>query len=141
MRIDCANARDARVRGVNHCCARTSSVKSLRISITPAEAGAPESNLAAASPDVHRHLILGGSVLDGRETTISYIEGDPEAVESMLEASSRIDDFDVTPSGGGCSLYCQQELTDSALTLFDAFPRRRSSWSRPTSSGRTARFV
>lgn len=97
-------------------------MKSLRIAITlDDELAAPEGNLAAASPDVDRQLILGGSVLDGKESTISYVEGDPEAVGSILDASSAIDEYEVTPNEGGCFLYCRQELSEAGLGLFDAF--------------------
>ncbi|MFC3959914.1 helix-turn-helix domain-containing protein [Halovivax cerinus] len=97
-------------------------MKSLRIAITPdQELVAAEGNMAVASSAVDRHLILGGAVLDGRETTISYVEGDPDAIESILDASTAVDEYDVTATDGGCFLYCRQALTESALTLFDAF--------------------
>ncbi|WP_247728718.1 helix-turn-helix domain-containing protein [Halovivax limisalsi] len=97
-------------------------MKSLRIAIRPnAELMAPEGNLAVAATGVDRHLILGGSVLDGTETTISYVEGAAEDVEPILESAPTVDEYDITPTDGGCFVYCRQELSESALTLFDAF--------------------
>lgn len=99
-------------------------MKSLRISVAFDEGIAPpEQNLAYTSPAVDRHLILGGHVHDGIETTISYVEGDPEAVESVLAAEEAFVAYEITPGEDGCFLYCRQALSDSAMATFEAFRR------------------
>ncbi|WP_254862908.1 helix-turn-helix domain-containing protein [Halovivax gelatinilyticus] len=97
-------------------------MKTLRIAIDlDDERVPPEMNLASASPAVDRQLILGGSVLDGIESTISYVDGDPDAVEAILSESAVIETYEITGSNDGCFLYCRQELGASGTHLFDAF--------------------
>ncbi|AGB15998.1 putative DNA binding protein [Halovivax ruber XH-70] len=105
-------------------CLRTTVVKSLRIAIEPdPETVAPESNLAVAAPAIDRQLILGGFVHDSVESTISYVDGDPDAVAEILRESTGVETYEITRSTGGCYLYQQQGLTESALDLFEAFFR------------------
>ncbi|WP_290819145.1 helix-turn-helix domain-containing protein [Halovivax sp.] len=99
-------------------------MKSLRLAISlDEETVSPEQNLAYASTAIDRHLILGGGVYDGMETTISYVEGDPDAADEILREVPEIEEYELAPGEDGCFLYCRQALTDSAMTLFEAFHR------------------
>ena len=97
-------------------------MKSLRIAIQfDDETISPEHAVLCESPSVDRQLILGGHVSEGTETTISYVEGEPEAYETIFDADHAVEEYDIAEAGAGFFCYVRQRLGASGLTTFEAF--------------------
>lgn len=100
-------------------------MKALRIAITHTETTIhPIHSLVCTTADISRELILYFRISDGFETTINYIEGDPDTYETALETELDIDDYEVYPDGnGGCYSYIRNELDTHSWELVTAFDR------------------
>lgn len=97
-------------------------MKSLRVALAfDEETITPEHRYLCESTTVERQYILGGHVRDGSETTISYVEGDPDGYEAMLTEERDVERLDVAPGEGGFFLYVRQELGEQGVTVFEAF--------------------
>ena len=84
----------------------------------------PIHSLVCSAPAVSRELILYVTVTDGFETTINYVEGDPEVYESALRTELDIDEYELYPDGDdGCYSYLRNELDTYNRALAMAFQR------------------
>ncbi len=97
-------------------------MKSLRVAVTfDEESMAPDHRRLCSSPALDRQYILGGNVRDDAETTISYVEGDSERYEALIEGTDHPGTYEITESEDGFFLYTRQPLGESGTTLFEAF--------------------
>ncbi len=72
------------------------------------------------SPALDRELIVGGQSVDGIETITSFVDGDPEAYESLLVDRDEVIEYDITPSDDGFFLYLRRELGSHGRSLLNA---------------------
>lgn len=84
---------------------------------------APIHDGISSSPELDREIVLGGQGVDGVETITSFVYGEPEAYESLLDGVDRVREYDVTPSDDGFFLYLRRELGPDGASLLNALAR------------------
>lgn len=96
-------------------------MKSMRIELRYTTAAIPPIHEGICdSPALDREIIVGGQTVDGVETITSFVYGDPEAYESLLDDIEAVREYDVTPSDDGFFLYLRRELGSEGLSLSNA---------------------
>lgn len=100
-------------------------MRAIRIAITHTETTIhPIHSLVCSERELTRELILYVTTADGVETTINYVEGDPDAYESALRTELDVDEYEVYPDGtDGCYSYLRNELDAYNRDLATAFQR------------------
>ncbi|WP_255170489.1 helix-turn-helix domain-containing protein [Natrononativus amylolyticus] len=99
-------------------------MKSVRLVVTyDAEALHPTHELVCESPRVDREYLLEGRADDGVETVLSYVEGDAEPYERVLESMDGLLEYDLRAAGDGFFVYARSELDDRGRSLASAFDR------------------
>jgi len=86
---------------------------------------AEETQLGAFCDDsaLDREAILGGQRYDGVETVTSYVYGDPEAYEALLDDQPGVIEYDLTPDEDGCFAFVRRELGEGGLSIARAIER------------------
>ncbi|OIB56091.1 helix-turn-helix domain-containing protein [Natrialba sp. SSL1] len=96
-------------------------MKSVRVSLGhDEETAAPFLEQFYSAPDIEREIILGGQTADGVETITSFVDGDPDAYESILETLDTVLEYDITQTSDGFFLYLRRELGTEGLSLLGA---------------------
>ncbi|ELZ00700.1 bacterio-opsin activator HTH domain-containing protein [Natrialba chahannaoensis JCM 10990] len=99
-------------------------MKSVRVSLGhDGETAAPLLEQVYSSSDIEREVILGGQTADGVETITSFVDGDPDAYESILETLDTVLEYDITQTSDGFFLYLRRELDADGLSLLGALSR------------------
>ncbi|WP_436342991.1 helix-turn-helix domain-containing protein [Natronorubrum sp. FCH18a] len=100
-------------------------MRAIRIAITHTETTIhPIHSLVCSERELTRELILYVTTADGVETTINYVEGDPDAYESALRTELDVDEYEVYSDGtDGCYSYLRNELDAYNRDLATAFQR------------------
>ncbi|MCU4743634.1 helix-turn-helix domain-containing protein [Natronoglomus mannanivorans] len=96
-------------------------MKSMRVALThDEEALSPIHEGICRSPDLEREIILGGQAVDGVETITSFVDGDADAYEPLIDGRESVLEYDVTRTDDGFFLYLRQELGPEGLSLLNA---------------------
>ena len=96
-------------------------MKSVRVSLGhDEETLAPIHEGICDSSALDREVILGGQTVDGVETITSFVYGEAEAYESILEGVENVREYDVTPADDGFFLYLRRDLGSAGLSLLNA---------------------
>ncbi|ELY60796.1 helix-turn-helix domain-containing protein [Natronolimnohabitans innermongolicus] len=100
-------------------------MRAIRIAITHTEATIhPIHSLICTTDGLSRERILYITVADGVETTINYVEGEPEVYETALRRKTVVDEYEVYPDGSdGCYSYIRNELGAYNSALATALQR------------------
>ncbi|ADD07278.1 HTH-10 family transcription regulator (plasmid) [Natrialba magadii ATCC 43099] len=99
-------------------------MKSVRVSLGHnGETAPPILEKIATSPDINREVILGGQTTDGIETLTSFVDGDPDAYDSILDSLDTVLEYDITQTSDGFFLYLRRELEAEGLSLLGALSR------------------
>lgn len=72
------------------------------------------------SPDIDREVIVGGQAVDGVETITSFVYGEPEAYEALLEDLETVREYEITPSKDGFFCYLRRDLGSEGVSLLNA---------------------
>ncbi|ELY40055.1 helix-turn-helix domain-containing protein [Natronorubrum tibetense] len=96
-------------------------MKSMRIELQyDRDAVPPLHRGICESPALDREIIVGGQSVDGVETITSFVYGDSEAYESLLDDLETVLEYDITPSDDGFFLYLRRDLGPEGLSLLNA---------------------
>ncbi|MFC7213679.1 helix-turn-helix domain-containing protein [Saliphagus sp. GCM10025334] len=96
-------------------------MRSVRVSLGhDPEALAPIHAAICESPAIDREVVLGGQAVDSVETITSFVYGDVDAYESVLDGLETVHEYDTTPADDGFFLYLRRDLGPEGTSLLDA---------------------
>ncbi|ELY50059.1 helix-turn-helix domain-containing protein [Natronolimnohabitans innermongolicus] len=72
------------------------------------------------SPAIEREIVVGGHAHDGVETVTSFVDGERDAYESLLEGRETVLEYETTPADDGFFLYLRRELESRGASMLDA---------------------
>ncbi|ELY51835.1 helix-turn-helix domain-containing protein [Natronorubrum bangense] len=96
-------------------------MKSMRIELRYTTAALPPLHEGICdSSALEREVIVGGQAVDGVETITSFVYGDPEAYEPLLDDLEAVLEYEITPADDGFFLYLRRDLGPDGLSLLSA---------------------
>ncbi|ELY48394.1 helix-turn-helix domain-containing protein [Natronorubrum sulfidifaciens] len=96
-------------------------MKSMRIELRYTTAALPPLHEGICdSSALEREVIVGGQAVDGVETITSFVYGDPDVYESLLDDLEAVLEYEITPSDNGFFLYLRRALGSDGLSLLGA---------------------